>query len=249
MLEAYFDDTGTDLASPFVGWGGYVGTTEQWQALIRDWVGILAAPQPGRPPLKYFSIGECARHDAGSAFAEYSQAESDNLRFRIRQAIQESGVIGRFYAVDRTAFDRLVTGAAREFFREPQLMPFAECIAASIAVARSNFPDESELGICFDRGQRSEAYDEVFRLALDRYQEAGRSPNVTLPCWGAVKSLVGLQAADTIATESFWGLKRAQSGADPLADPHFQSFLSRISAEGFVMEEAEIMSTLTRHGF
>lgn len=249
MLEAYFDDTGTDDASPFVGWGGYVGTTEQWRELIRRWVEILSAPQPGRPALNYFSLGECARHDADSPFADYTQAESDNLRYRIRRAIADSGLIGRFYGVEKRAYHRLVTGHALEYFREPLYLPFAECIHAAASIGRSDFSDESALAICFDKGQRSEGYDEVFRFALEQHHNGAGEPHVAMPCWGDVKSIVGLQAADTIATESFWGLKRQNSGRDPVDDPHFRSFLSLTNAAGFFMGETEIKSTLARHGF
>ncbi len=65
-------------------------------------------PTAGKPPLQYFGVSECARHDLGSPFASYSATESDNLRFEIRQAIARSGVVGRFYGVEKQAYEKLV---------------------------------------------------------------------------------------------------------------------------------------------
>ena len=68
--------------------------------------------------------------------------------------------------------------------------------------------------------------------------------------YNRVVDFYALQAADIIATENYWhaGAVVAKNANVP-ARPHFAHFLQRVRADGYLMQEPEVLSTLRKHGF
>jgi hypothetical protein len=63
-----------------------------------------------------------------------------------------------------------------------------------------------------------------------------------------VEKITPLQAADIVATETYWHAKSVLVG-EPKPRPHMAHFLTRISTEGFMLDEPLIRQTLADHGF
>lgn len=245
MLAACFDDSGTHEDSKLVVWGGFIGTAEQWSGLDKAWRSKLARPLPGKPRLTKFGLADCEGHH--DEFAGYSIAESDLLQNECRDLIIQAGVMGLAYAVERECWDRLVQGPARDFLGDAESACFAACFNGALARARHFFPEDLMLSLHFDRGRKSPKIDALIDRATKMYRGA---PAIVNMSYNRVIDFTPLQAADIIATENYWHASRVIAGNDNApARPHLAHFLQRVRAEGYLMQEAEVLSTLKKHGY
>ena len=98
MLVGYFDDSRTHNDPKIIVWAGFVGAEDQWAGLTTVWIAKLAAPLPGKPPLRSFHMSKCEARDG--EFADYNVAEKDAVIHDFRQLIIDferhgSGIRGR----------------------------------------------------------------------------------------------------------------------------------------------------------
>lgn len=243
MLASYFDDAGTHNDSKMVVWGGFVGTAQQWADFDEAWQEKLSRPLPGKAPLTKFGLADCERHRGD--FLRYSAAESDLLQNECRELIVQAGVIGLAYAVERAAWDRLVHGPARDFLGDAESICFSACFDGAIERARHLFPDDLMLSLHFDRGRKSPKLDAIIDRVRQSYRGAPAIVNIS---FNPVAAFPPLQAADIIATENYWHASGLLAGeANPR--PHFAHFLERVKADGYLMQEPEILGTLKRYGY
>jgi len=128
MLRAYFDDSGTHGNSEVVVMGGLIGSVEQWERFEHAWAAKLADPLPGygKPPLRMFHLSTC--NAGGSEFADYRDAEQDAVIHDFRQIIIDAGLTSTASAIDRKAWDELITGNYRKVMDEPLSACFVNCI-------------------------------------------------------------------------------------------------------------------------
>jgi hypothetical protein len=243
MLAAYFDDAGTHDSSEMVVWGGFLGTASQWSDFDKAWRGKLTRPLPGKAHLTKFGLADCDRHRG--EFAGYSSAESDLLQNECRELIIQAGVVGLAYAVERAEWERLVKVKARDFFGDAESMCFSACFQGAIDRARLLFPDDLMLSMHFDLGRKSPKLDAIVNLVRISYRGAPAIVNIG---FNPVKDFTPLQAADVIATENYWHSTGLLAGV-PNPRPHFAHFLQRVKADGYLMQEPEILNTLKRHGY
>jgi hypothetical protein len=247
MLAAYFDDSGTHGDSKLVVWGGFIGTAEQWCDFDKAWRTKLARPLPGKPRLAKFGLADCVGHHG--EFTGYSTAESDLLQNECRELIVQAGVIGLAYSVERESWDRLVQGAAREFFGgDAESACFSACFNGAVERAVELFPKDQMLSVHFDRGRKSPKLDALIDRVKKRYQG---SPAIVNMSYDRVIDCSPLQAADIIATENYWHASSVTTGIfDTQPRPHFSHFLQRVKmAHGYLMQEPEVRSTLRKHGY
>jgi hypothetical protein len=244
MLAAYFDDSGTHDNSRVVVWGGFMGTIDQWSRFDGAWRSKLKRPLDGKPPLRKFSLAEC---DNGyNEFASYSRAERDLLQNEMRRIIVENRLIGVAFAVDCPAWERIASDEAKAHFGgDAEALCFSSCFNAAIERAERLFPDESMLSLHFDQGRRSPKLEAIIDRVLGHYKGL---PTLETIAFNRVETVTPLQAADVIATESYWCAESYLRG-DSAPRPHLKHFLGRVSAEGFVLDEPHIRQTLKEHGF
>jgi hypothetical protein len=242
MLSAWFDDAGTHDASDMVVWGGFLGTAEQWSNFDKAWLAKLTRPLPGKAHLTKFGLADCERHRG--EFAIYSAAESDLLQNECRELIVQAGVMGLAYAVERAEWDRLVKGPARDFFGDAESICFSACFNGAIERARLLFPEELMLSLHFDLGRKSPKLDAIIDRVRKSYMGA---PGIINISFNAVSKFPPLQAADIIATENYWHAAGVLAG-DENPRPHFAHFLERVRADGYLMQEPQILNTLKMYG-
>jgi hypothetical protein len=243
MLECYFDDSGTHGGSPVVTWGGLFGTTAQWDYLDKRWRALLADPLPeaGKPPLGQFHLSHCAALDG--EFANYNRAESDRVRYLFRRIIADSKVESYAYSVSTRDYDELVRGRARRYFGSAEKLAITGCLAK--ALVRANQRREDFVSVTFDSGRMTPE----IRAHADYVQKEYEGPSVLISiCSMPVASLSALQAADTIATESFWNAKARLNNGDADYSAHLLSLLREIDViRGYIMEREHIKALLKKY--
>jgi hypothetical protein len=99
MLRAYFDDSGSHPDSEVVVVGGLIGNPAQWDEFERKWAALLAAPLPGKPPLKRFHLSACNAQD--KEFSGYNETECDAITHDFRQILIETRVISTASSIDK----------------------------------------------------------------------------------------------------------------------------------------------------
>jgi hypothetical protein len=161
--------------------------------------------------------------------------------YRRGNAVQTTGATS-----DRPTWDSIVPDTAKAYFGgDAEAACFSPCFAAAIERARKYWPEELMMSLHFDKGRRSPKLNAIIDVVERDYRGAPALINIS---FNVVEAFTPLQAADIIATENYW---HAQGviGGNPQPRPHFAHFLERVSAEGFIAQEKEIIETLRIHGF
>lgn len=240
MLRAYFDDSGTHRDSKVVLMGGLIGTVQQWEGFERQWAAKLAAPLQGKAPLAAFHLTDC--NSAQGEFRGYSRAERDALTHDFRLIIIEADLISTTSAIDRVAWNELVTGAAREGIESPVEICAAHCVQEAIRVAGAH-PEGDAISVFFDQGIET---NNMHRI-LDSFTYLLAIPRVMLISFGPVKKILPLQGADMAVTESYWhAIQWIDSGDTAEARAHFRHYLSNVKAEALILGREEIRAELAR---
>lgn len=218
VLACYFDDSGTHATSPVVVFGGLLGQKEHWEAFEPQWRAKLAAPLPGKPPLKRFHMFDC-KWGLGE-FADYNAAERDAVTYEFRKIILDSGVTGVCAGIPRADFDELITGDLRASLGSVDDMAFASAISALDSFKHTG------LSLIFDNtGTEPTAR---YSALYDRYQEMFAKRGEPLLQGLAFRSMLctlPLQGADMIAWETYFHIVDVLKapGAKPRA--HLQRYL------------------------
>ena len=235
MLHCFFDDSGTHAQSDFAVWGGVVGATGHFLKLERAWRRLLAEPLPGKAPITNFGVGHC-RWGEGD-FARYSPAERDLVRNLFRSTILESGMAPVCFGVDRKAWDQIVTGKMRnEYATGASGVALSAC--ADIAIRLASGMPESQMVCVFDQGQRNSEAESLLDDARQRVDAAGLRVQFT---FAAVGDVVGLQAADTIATEHYWYGRELKTDPNAPLPPHLKHLVSTVKTRAYFLERPQIL--------
>lgn len=233
MLRAFFDDSGTHGDSEVVVWGGLVGSIAQIQLLEKAWDLMLAVPFPDKPSLKKFGLSDCKNRKG--EFVGYSYGESDALRYRAREIIQQSGARCIAYAVPVALYNRVIRGRVRKDFGDPDGLAFASC--ADFAIQVSQGFGGAPLVCVFDKGRQNQSEILYIQDAEKRADALGVN---TSYAFAPVAQSYGLQAADTIATEHYWYGIECLASDDPEPNPHFKSLVNMTEPSSYTLGEAEL---------
>jgi len=251
VLTAYFDDAGTHKDAEVVVWGGFLGTDEQWGDLDIAWRARLATPfdkpEHAKPALPKFHLAECQARNG--LFRDYKRPEADAIQHDFRQIIVDSGVVGISYCIDRLAYDRLVTGEAREFLGTAEQACFGACYKGAFQQAQKHFPQESEFAVVFDFVSDESRFADLRSIGERVEQEDDARPRLVGAGFAKVIHTTPLQAADIIATENYWDAKAFLRDHERVSRAHFRHFLHRVHATGYIMREAEIKHYMWKYGF
>jgi Protein of unknown function (DUF3800) len=232
LFRAYFDDSGTHKESAFVVLGGLVGLDNQWESLCDKWAAKLAAPLPDKPRLSKFHLSACM---AGKDdFRDYKPVEREALAGEFRDLIIEAGLGSTASAVDKASWDELVVGRVRDLLG-PALQPcFLKCIDRAMEYAKAWGSAGDQIAVMFDKGIESDELRDI----IDKY--LWRQTEIVSVTFGRVEKFIPLQAADVIATESYW---HAHGEA---FRPPFQHYLRHARAEGLIFDRQLIIDELAR---
>jgi Protein of unknown function (DUF3800) len=246
LFRAYFDDSGTHRGSDVVVMGGLVGTDSQWEGFDAAWRAKLLAPLPDKPRLRKFHLSTCMAADR--EFENYKPVERQAVAGAFRDIIIDAKLASTASAVDRKAWDELVTGSIRELLGDALNVCFLHCINRAVEYARSWGAAGDQIAIVFDEGTKT---DRLCRL-IDIYRrqkliEMNRGlpgPEVVSITFGMVEKFTPLQGADIIATESYWhALKSLDKNSADLRPP-FLHYLKNAQAEGLLFDRAAIITEL-----
>jgi hypothetical protein len=240
VLGAFFDDTGTHAASPVVGFGGVLGTDAQWDAFAPDWAARLVNPLPGKPALKSFHLAPCRAGD--DEFQGYSRAEIDHITYLFRRLILDHQLLTVAAVVNRRAWDELVTPEVAKIVGPPEGAAFVKCVDSTLAFCRLRHPGEPVF-FFFDQGiqSRIEGLAWLYRTQTDRYPEIGGMG------FAKVSDVLALQAADMIATESYYYAQEwLKDGENAVANAHFREYVKRDLGAGFIFDREHIGEMVMR---
>lgn len=235
MLEAYFDDSGTHDGSRVVVWGGLVGDAQSFAYLDAEWQRLLACPDPQLKPLKAFHLYDCVHRTR--EFAGFSQGASDLVRNRFRTAVIESGVAAVACGVDIQEWDRQVTGHLRALIGGAERCAFGQCVKLSIEVAGS---ENEHLNAHFD-GARETYVLNVIDGARLLYPAAD---HLLRTSFCPIKAYTGLQAADTVAYESYAFLRDMLLSGEVRPCPHLQHLVENAESTTIMMIGRDEIATL-----
>ena len=240
MLGAFFDDSGTHSTSPVVAIGGLLGTEVQWDVFAQAWTNKLRAPVPGKPKLSQFHLSPC-RAGKGE-FRDYSRVERDHLTKEFRQIILETGLVTIAAAVNRAAWNELVTPDIADQLGAPEELAFYKCVETIIKIIRLRKPGE-QIAMCFDEGTRPKLqwWTRAFMIQKQQY------PELASMFFAPVSKVVPLQGADMIATETYqFAQAWIKDGPDAIANPHFEDFRYRDLSAGLIFDREQIAEVVAR---
>ena len=145
------------------------------------------------------------------------------------------------YAVSKKDWDELVQGRARSFFGDAEEVSIGGCILSATELAAVH--DEKQVSIVFDEGRMTPN----LLGQLDRVKKNYEGPSELVHIgFSPIERFAPLQAADTIATESYWHAGDCLLDEQSPLRPHFRSLLGKIVAAGFIMDRSEILKNLAR---
>lgn len=240
VLGAFFDDSGTHAGSPLVVIGGLLGTDEQWDAFAAAWEALLAKPLPGKPPLRQFHLSPCRAREG--EFESYNEAERNRITYLFRRIILDVGLVTVAAAVNKVAWDELVTDEMVGQLGDPIELCFVKCVDSVISIIRRRKPGEMVL-FFFDQATKIK----LEQLAKFYRIQAARYPEIAGISFAPVPNVVALQGADMIATETYqYGREWLKAGESASASAHFREFLKRDLSAGFIFDREHIEEAVRR---
>jgi hypothetical protein len=202
MLQAYLDDSGTHTnGSHAVVIGGLIGAEPQWRTFDREWRAALKEPLSGKPPIKKWASADCWARSG--EFGGYSIEDKNAAFDRFRAIIAASGVVSIAVAVDRVAWDELVTGGYRTTLTSAEAVCLTGVVDKACKYA-STHPVGDKIAIYYDVGRQAPELERIAGLYKSRISY---NPQVVSFSFLKVADATPLQGADMCATESYWHVK------------------------------------------
>lgn len=248
-LGAFFDDAGTHDDARVVCWGGFIGTSDQWAKLDRDWKARLdnPVPQDNKPALARFHLSPCKARKGD--YLGYSEANSDSLRYDFREIISQSGVVGISFAIDRVAYNLIVPVNAREFLGDAEQVCFGACFNGAYQQARQHYAREKKMHLFFDDVANAKRREKLGATAARVEQEEGSRPKIASATWADMTETRPLQAADTLATENAWFAQDYLRDEKAKPSAHLQHMLRSVDCLGNLMRDEEIRRYVRKYGY
>lgn len=201
MLQAYFDDSGTNSDSEIVLVGGIFGFPNQMDLLSGWWSKKLADPSPGKLPLRRFHMAQCEAADG--EFAGWRREATDFLVHELGDFILKTGVYGFAAAIERRPYEEMVTGDLRRACGDPETFCYIQCFNRIRQFAHE-FLGASDIALVFD-SRPSEKQSDVRQIhevytVTNRHEKMPEFVSLT---FASSVRLLPLQAADMIAWEFY----------------------------------------------
>lgn len=221
MLQSYFDDSGTHCGARIIVWGGVIGTEDSFTQLETEWRALLSDPIPevSKPALSSFHLTDCIGRRG--EFIDYDQGERDLVRNRFRGVINNSGVGAFAVGVEIDEWDRQVTDDLRMLIGRADRCAFGQCVKLSMDIAHS---EQEEIKAHFDAEHEGQMASIIAGARL-LYPKASK---ITRTEYAPVRIVPALQAADTVANESYRYLVHRLEDPDAQPDAHLRNFIERV---------------------
>jgi hypothetical protein len=246
MLKAYLDDSGTQPGSPAVVVGGLLGLAEDWIDLETAWRARLASPLSGKPPLKAFSLEGCVNLRKPFKDDGYAREECESLRGDFRTMIISSGLFQLAYAIPPPDWDAIVVPPYREYMGTAEEACFFAFIDGAVERVRSLDSERVKIDFVYVKGRgngRLRWLAKLFELSKDRYPQIGQIS------FEPVAAHPGLQAADTIATEHYWGVQKFMADGNlSRATQQFKALANGMPGEARLLDRDRIQAEVARRG-
>jgi hypothetical protein len=240
VLAAYFDDSGTHGATPYVVFGGLLGTERQWEAFEAAWAALLKEPLPGKPPLQKFATSRCLARRG--EFQSYSETERDEVINRFNSVILDLGLVTVAQAVNKVAWDELIVGKVADELGPAEGLCFVKCLEKVIELCRERKPGQ-RVALFFDQGTKARIND----MAQLYFAQSSIYPELKSITFAKVSELLPLQGADIIANSSYQYAQ--ESFGKPYAATarkHFEPYIMRDLSFGAVIERSHIEEIVSR---
>jgi hypothetical protein len=148
VVQAYFDESGSNVHSPVFAMGGFISTVDRWAAFSLDWEAALAEA----PALDYFRMNEA--HRLKEQFGEergWDEELRDKRVNRLCEIICDHAITRVDIALYRKDYDIIFEDITDEFemFKNPYFALFMEAVK-EIGILRWEVGDDSVLEYIFD---------------------------------------------------------------------------------------------------
>ena len=102
-----------------------------------------------------------------------------------------------------------------------------------------------KIAYVYDIGRKTQQLEDVITLVENKQYR----PEVASVSWGRVADMPPLQAADMIATESFWAVQKwIESGDHKNASAHFKRLMEEMAGDGIILDREGIQAEIDRRG-
>lgn len=201
-IVAYMDDSGTHLQSPAIVLAGCVALTEDWEAFLPHWSGILA----------HFGVTCHHNVDCVHRHGEYKGWSDQKRQDYFVNLVDAIGEVCWFVVgagILRTDYDEVVPQEFRAAIVDPFFFPFQISIESLLAVLTPEIADNEQVAFVFDQqkgleGMATNSFH-IIKATRDQHDRLGSIE------FGDRRLAVPLQAADLIANEIFMDYGRGRS--------------------------------------
>ena len=220
VLKAYFDDSGTHLASDVVVMGGLIASEESWNALEPTWDAHLRYLG-----IKKMHMSHCEK--GRKEFWGWERPKIDDCIATFREMIEKTHGRMLASAVGRKDWeDACAVTCLGDIFSDPLDFLFNTAMRRALESRRASAENSKEITVIFDsRGQNLAFWQ---NLAAN-YQR--KWPNRMAGfSFGLMEKIFPLQAADMIAYESFvHQCARVNGQPEPPFRPNMQKLSEALS--------------------
>jgi hypothetical protein len=198
QMEAYFDESGTDAASPVMCIAGYLFKAEQARHLEREWAEVLS-----EFGVDHFHAVDCAH--GVRQFKRLSPAQRNELLTRLIGIIKRRMEIGIAVSVSETDFGKCVP--PRWIRGGPYVICAAQVLSGVVGWAdKRNF--SGKISYYFEKGHRHRGLTNNTINQLLTSATGYDGLRYETHDFGEKRSMMPLQAADILAYEWIKELKR-----------------------------------------
>jgi hypothetical protein len=150
--------------------------------------------------------------------------------------------------VDAGAYRKNIQGWANAFFgRSSTAFTLVGVLEYTMQCVAHRFPDFARVDFFFDDGQETEHIRNRFQMGGGFFKQ--KYPDNTDDKYVSVKDYPGLQAADTLATEFFWHVKKNRSESKAEMESYLVDFIDQTSTDLTYVNESELVRMLRDSGF
>jgi hypothetical protein len=234
MLQAYVDDSGSDLGGPVFVLAGYVSSASEWDQFSDKWYECLEKPNPRTgKKLEYFKTREAAGLEG--QFMRWTAGERDTKIQELSRIISRYAWFGIESSINISAYNEAIRGQVSPEFDHPYMFCFMDIIF-SIVYGQKQRSDHEKVDYIFDQqgalGNLAAGWYESFMELIDADTRSFVGDPVQ---FRGSKEFRPLQAADLIAwttrryfTDQFKNSPIPQRAIEPLLGiPHIPSTESR----------------------
>jgi hypothetical protein len=217
MLQAYIDDSRSQIGDQRLFFAGYVATADEWIAFSDAWDAALRE----KPAIDYFKMSEA--NGRGGCFRKFSVSERNKKVFRMAQVVKQFAAMPLHTSISTEDFNEIVKPVAPYPMHTPYF-PLCYSIIHGVAHIHQRLGIKQKCDIIFDDhpglANRVLPLFELFAAEEEMWGELLTGP----PSFRDDKEVLPLQAADLFA----WHVRRR---ADGVSAPDYKGILQLLTMD------------------